>query len=201
MKENENSALHRISKIISDVFNPLTALVLFYLYYSLRHHSAADTAFDFLPILFILILPITGWLIYNVKKGNYSNMDVSDRHQRKSLYYFIIAMLAVFLAYQYIFQKDVNYIFLFMMVLLIAMNISNYFIKSSMHTAFNVFAAALFFSVKPLFGLLWMIIAIIVGISRVILKRHTVAEVLSGAGIAAAVSCAYLYTVINNYLE
>jgi len=66
-----------------------------------------------------------------------------------------------------------------------------------MHTAFNVFAAALFFNESILFGVIWLAIAAIVGISRIILKRHTPAEVVAGTAIALVVSFVYLYTNIQ----
>ncbi|HQD45325.1 MAG TPA: phosphatase PAP2 family protein, partial [Kaistella sp.] len=71
-----------------------------------------------------------------------------------------------------------------------------YFIKSSMHTAFNVFVAALFFAKSPVLGIFWLGIAVLVGITRIILKRHTVKEVFMGAIIAGVVSFIYLYANI-----
>ncbi len=62
-----------------------------------------------------------------------------------------------------------------------------------MHTAFNVFVAALFFAFDIKIGCVWLGIAIVVGITRVILKRHTLKEVFMGAGIAFLVSFIYLY--------
>jgi len=132
-----------------------------------------------------------------VKKGNYTNMDVSNRNQRKSLYFFIAATILAYLLYDYLKNDAVDLIVVFLMVLLLVMQISNYFIKSSMHTAFNVFVAALFFSVHPGMGIFWFGIAILVGISRIILKRHTVQEVIAGAAIASFVSFIYLYTHIQ----
>ena len=66
-----------------------------------------------------------------------------------------------------------------------------------MHTAFNVFVAALFFSENPLLGIIWAVIAALVGITRVILGRHTAKEVITGAALAALVSFIYLYTNIQ----
>ncbi|MCB4235292.1 hypothetical protein LDL59_09850 [Kaistella anthropi] len=84
-----------------------------------------------------------------MKTGKYSNMDVSNRVQRKSLYFFIIAAIAGYLLYDFAVNKNADLIMVFIMVLLIVMQISNYFIKSSMHTAFNLFVAALFFQAIP----------------------------------------------------
>lgn len=66
-----------------------------------------------------------------------------------------------------------------------------------MHTALNLFVAALMVTINPLYGLIWLGITIAVGFSRIVLKRHTRAEVLSGAVISSFVSFIYLYTQIQ----
>ena len=77
---------------------------------------------------------------------------------------------------------------------------SNFFIKSSMHTAFNVFVTALFFSLNPILGIIWFVLTSFVAISRIILKRHTPKEVIMGAFIGTVVSLAYLYFNIQTFL-
>ncbi len=197
MFKNTTLSKTKLWKIISDFFNPLTSLFLYFLYFSYENYSAQEATHHFLPLFLFTALPISLWIFWNVKTGKYSNVDVSNRVQRKSLYFFIIACIASYLLYDFSVNKNTDLIMVFIMVLLIAMQISNYFIKSSMHTAFNLFVAALFFSSNPLLGMLWFIITIIVGISRVILKRHTIKEVVSGALIAAFISFIYLYTHIQ----
>jgi membrane-associated phospholipid phosphatase len=86
---------------------------------------------------------------------------------------------------------------LFILILLLALQISNYFIKSSMHTAFNIFVATLFFNIETYMGIIWLFIAGLVGITRIILKRHTTKEVILGAFIAFLVSFLYLYCNIQ----
>jgi len=125
-------------------------------------------------------------------------MDVSNRNQRKSLYFFIAGVIAIYLLYDYFANGTIDLVMFFTTVLLVLMQISNYFIKSSMHTAFNVFVAALFFVQDLTMGMVWLCISILVGITRIILKRHTPKEVLSGFCIAALVSFMYIYVVINN---
>lgn len=187
----------RFSKIISNFFNPLTALFIYFTYSSSREFSFSETAKLFLPLLLIVVIPISAWIYWNVRKGNYTNMDVSNRKQRKSLYFFIAVTLVLFLGYDYFFNENVDLIVTFLLLLLVLMQLSNYYIKSSMHTAFNVFVAALFFAISPTLGLVWLLIAILVGVTRIILKRHTVAEVISGASIALLVSFIYLYANIQ----
>jgi hypothetical protein len=45
--------------------------------------------------------------------------------------------------------------------LLVVMFISNFFIKSSMHTSFNIFVSALFFTLHPIYGFVWLFLTIL----------------------------------------
>ncbi|WNI37195.1 phosphatase PAP2 family protein [Chryseobacterium sp. SG20098] len=197
MEEKQSSLLHKISKVISDFFNPLVSLIIFFIYMSIREYSLKYSMLYFLPVLLMIIIPVVIWLVWNVKTGRYTNMDVSNRVQRKTLYIFIAVCVIAYLLFNYIRNGYIDFVMLFILVLLFALQISNLFIKSSMHTAFNVFVAALFFSLNWKMGFAWLGIAILVGITRIILKRHTVKEVFMGAGIAFLVSFIYLYCNIQ----
>ncbi|MBW8360672.1 MAG: phosphatase PAP2 family protein [Kaistella sp.] len=186
-----------ISKFISNFFNPLTSLMIYFLYFSTENYSLREASVRFLPILLLTVSPISLWIVWNVKKGRYSNMDVSNRNQRKSLYFFIAGAMIAYLLFDYFKNETLDLVMFFLLILLLVLQLSNYFIKSSMHTAFNVFVAALFFSENAALGIIWLGIAIIVGITRIILKRHTPREVLTGFAIAGLVSFTYLYTYIQ----
>ncbi|WP_160138324.1 phosphatase PAP2 family protein [Chryseobacterium sp. c4a] len=197
MEEKKASLLHKISKIISDFFNPLVSLIIFFVYMSFREYTFKESLLYFLPLLLMIIAPVVIWLVWNVKTGRYTNMDVSNRVQRKTLYIFIAACVIIYLIFNYVKNGYVDLVMLFILILLFALQISNFFIKSSMHTAFNIFVAALFFTLDWKMGLLWLGIAGLVGLTRIILKRHTVKEVFMGAGIAFMVSFIYLYCNIQ----
>ena len=197
MEEKKTSSLIIISRIISDFFNPLVSLFIYFVYSSIKIYTLKEAVLHFLPILLITIAPIIGWIYWNVKTGKYTNMDVSNRIQRKSLYIFIAVCIMLYQVYHYLVHGFLDFVMLFILILLFALQYSNLYIKSSMHTAFNVFVAALFFHYDWIAGLLWLMIACLVGITRVILKRHTVKEVFMGAGIASLVSFIYLYCSIQ----
>ena len=197
MPKTPSSAVLKVSKFISGFFNPMNSLVIYFIVFSTRNFTLAEATQNFLPIFLITIVPISSWIIYNVRTKKYTNLDVSDRKQRKSLYFFIEGVMIVYLFFVYLKYERIDMVLLFLLVLLIVMQISNYFIKSSMHTAINIFIAALFFTLSPLYGLIWLILSILVGISRIILKRHSPAEVVSGAVISGMVSFIYLYTHIQ----
>lgn len=197
MEEKNSSLTHKISKIISDFFNPLVSLFIFFIYMSIQSYTLKDSLVYFLPILLLIMLPVIIWLVWNVKTGRYTNMDVSNRVQRKTLYIFIAVCVLTYILFNYLKNGYVDFIMLFILILLFALQISNLYIKSSMHTAFNVFVAALFFSLNWKLGILWLGIAALVGITRIILKRHTIKEVFMGAGIAFLISFIYLYCNIQ----
>lgn len=197
MEDKQPSLINKISKVISDFFNPLVSLFIFFVYMSVRQYSLKDSLLYFLPVLLMIILPVILWLVWNVKTGRYTNMDVSNRIQRKTLYIFIAACVIIYITYNYFRNGYIDFVMLFILILLFALQISNLFIKSSMHTAFNIFVAALFFALSWKMGIIWLGIAILVGVTRVILKRHTVKEVFMGAGIAFLVSFLYLYCNIQ----
>lgn len=197
MENLRPSFIEKISKAISFVFNPLFSLVVYFLYFGWKNYTPGEMLQRFWPILVIIILPVAGWILWNVKTGRYTNTDVSDRRQRQSLYFFIEAVMALYLVFEYLRHDKMDMMMLFILILIGVMQISNYFIKSSMHTAFNIFVAALFFTQNPLLGLVWLGISIVVGFSRIILKRHTPQEVIAGAAISIVISFIYLYTNIQ----
>lgn len=193
--EIKNTNIITLSKIISNFFNPLVSLVIYFFYYSYKNYTWEQATAKFLPILLLLIIPIALWIYRNVKNGNYTNMDVSNRKQRHSLYIFIIIATVIFLGVDFYLHKEMDWTIFMLCILLILMQISNFFIKSSMHTSLNIYVSALFFTIEPFVGIFWFLLSIVIGITRVILKRHTPAEVFSGGAIAIFVSLIYLVLV------
>lgn len=190
------SAIEKFSKIFSAIFNPMFSLLVYFIYHYYQKTNQQSFAEVILPILLWIIFPISFWIFWNVRKGNYTDADVSHQKQRNSLYYFINTLLLGYLLWDYFVQDNLDLPMVFLLILFILMMLSNYFIKSSMHTAFNLFAAALFFSINPLLGIAWLFITIVVAWTRIVLKRHSPREIFSGSAIALLVSFLYLYTHI-----
>ena len=143
--EIKNPIVFNFSKVISNFFNPLVSLVIYFFYYSYRNYTWEQASKKFFPILLLLIIPTALWIYRNVKNGNYANMDVSNRKQRHSLYIFIIIATVVFLGVDFYLHKEMDWTVFMLCILLILMQVSNFFIKSSMHTSLNIYVAALFF--------------------------------------------------------
>ena len=180
------------AKFISNLFNPVFSLLVYFIFTLIKYETFLSGLIKFFLLLIMVILPVYFWIFKRVKSGKYSDRDVSNREERKTLYYFIIGILGVFILINYFIFNRFDPIMLYLFLLLLLMQVSNLFIKSSMHTALNVFTAALFFSQNHTFGFIWLMISIIVGITRIVLKKHTLQEVISGFFIAVIVSSLFL---------
>lgn len=201
MQTKKQSFLVIISNIISNLFNPLFSLLIFFAVYSYQKSEGEINLKSFLLPIILVIIPIFVWIYWNVKKGYYTNMDVSNRKQRNSLYIFNFIIISIYIMTLIYAKQNFRYIIIiiFLLILLMVMFASNFFIKSSLHTSFNIFISALFFTLNPAYGFIWLLLAILVAISRVVLKRHTVKEVIMGTIIALIISFTYLYFDIQNH--
>lgn len=139
-----------------------------------------------------------GWILYEKKIGHYSDFSVSNRKQRYSLYYFAIPAVFGVAVISYVLELPSFFITSFIAggVLLIASYLSNFVIKSSLHTSVNIYLSIVVFTLDLPLGLLVFFLTIVIAISRVILKKHTVPEVISGFLIGTICgSCLYFYTI------
>ena len=202
MSKKNFSAVVFLSKVISNLLNPLFSLLIFFVCFAYVKMTWEESLINILLMIALVVIPIFSWIGWNVKKGNYTNMDVSDRKQRNSLYLFNFIVIAIYTGVLYFTKQrtDLLFIIVFLFILMLIMHISNFFFLFFMHTAFNVFVTALFFSLNPILGIIWFVLTSFVAISRIILKRHTPKEVIMGAFIGTVVSLAYLYFNIQTFL-
>lgn len=186
--------IKKISALISGMFNPIFSLLFYYIVYNYITFDNATAIKNILMLFIGIVLPIGLYIFVQVKRGKFTNMDVSHRQQRYKLYYVILGLLLANIIIVYITHKSIDREALFLLLLIIIMMISNFWIKSSMHTSLNIFVAALFYHLNPCWGLIWLLISVIVAITRVILKKHTPAEVISGMIIGSVISIIYILT-------
>ena len=137
---------------------------------------------SFYIFIFVNIVPTLIWLFVKTKNGTYSNFDVSDRKQRGSLYLFMLSMLFASVLIMYL----MNELSVFIIGLLIGSFmmftafITNHFIKVSLHVLINTYMAVCLFLISNLAFVLLLLFTIMVGWSRISLKRHTKNEVIMG---------------------
>jgi membrane-associated phospholipid phosphatase len=124
------------------------------------------------------------------RNGSYTNFDVSDRTQRKSLFRFAIPLLFIvtvvlFATHQ---SKNLCISVLFALILLIVSQVINLYVKSSLHVSFNIYLSALVFTVNYKIGIVALLFTGLLMWSRVKLERHTIKEVVFGLVIGLVIS-------------
>jgi len=185
----------KLAKIISTAGHPLLTIPLFIIIVLFSNNDIKSAAFLTFLIVGCIFVPLIAWMYLKSKNGSYTNFDVSDKKQRRSLFIFAIPFLVVVTIVLYLtHQAEKTCIsVLFATLLVIISQLVNFFIKSSLHVSLSLYLAFLAMPISPVFGFSMIFLSILIGWSRVVLKRHSVKEVLVGAIIGLTVGSMMLY--------
>jgi len=172
-----------VANVISSIVHPLLfpLLVVAVVSYNLNHQNLSAAISVVLITIAITSLPVALVVWIQVRRGAWTDFDVSQREQRFTLYPFTLICLAV-VAYVYA-RLGANYAVWCVISFVIA-NIVNGIInlawKISAHTTTASACATLLWFLAPAWGPPAAISALLVGWSRVELRRHTVGQVIGG---------------------
>lgn len=177
-----------VSAIVHPVAFPLLTLGLAIYFVS---HSPGEAARDVTLAALLTTLPVALLVGLQVVRGRWTDLDVSVRRQRYALYPFGVAcMLALALAYHAAGAPQVAVRSAEALALAnIANGLINFTYKVSAHATGAAASATLLWLTAPYVGisLAATVAALLVGWSRVTLKRHTRGQVALGwvAGLAS----------------
>ena len=166
---------------LSTLFHPLLLIpvTVFLLTRDLRV-SALLAAATVLPLLVITLR--------NVRRGTWTNFDVSDRGQRGGLYYAAVPLTLLGAAVLYAAGAPAVMVRGTLVVggLLLAALLLSPFLKTSLHMLFAGWCGVLLMKAMP--ATIWFVPLLIVLLawSRLHLKRHALPEVIAGLAIGAA---------------
>ena len=141
-----------------------------------------------------VVIPVSILTYRKVRRGEYSNFDISNRRQRAGFYPYVIGLMASATGLLVATNQPQSFTYgmgVALLLLIVSYGV-NFFIKASMHTSLSFFLAWAGSLVNLHLGITIGVLAVLVAISRLILKRHTLPEVIVGAliGLAAGV-CLY----------
>jgi len=182
--------MKKIATFISTLGHPLLTIPLFILIVLFGNEDSSRAA----PISFLIIgcvfIPVTIRLYIKSRNGSYTNFDVSDKIQRRSLYLFVVPLLLIVTIILFATNQSRNLCLgvLFALLLLILSQAINYFVKSSLHVSLNIYLTALIFTVNFKAGVAALLFTALISWSRVKLGRHSVKEVLFGLLIGTIIS-------------
>jgi membrane-associated phospholipid phosphatase len=135
------------------------------------------------------IIPISAVILWNMRRGVWSDFDVSRREQRSGLYWVAIP---IFTVAAFLVPAFTRPMLALVCVLIVALALSR-LQKTSLHLLFATFCAAILWRAYP--WSLFVMAAVLVALawSRWYLKHHTPVEIATGTllGVAAGI-----YTII-----
>ncbi|WP_461111481.1 hypothetical protein [Spirosoma jeollabukense] len=172
----------RVAKGISVLGHPLLILPLVFTCLAFQHLPVRQATAISAALISLVILPITWHTYRKVKQGKYTNFDLSDQAQRSGLYPILLILSGLFILFLFFtnqfqpFNRGAVCFFL----LLVSSYAINFFLKISLHTSISFFLACILYSLSAPFGSLMCIFSVLVAASRLVLKRHSLSEILSG---------------------
>lgn len=177
------SRREKIAYRISVIGHPLVTIALFILIYGTLFYDLKTTLSAFGLIMLIVIIPITVNNYWQAKKGRITNFDVSDRKQRAALYPYLLLLMAIMSGVMYYFEypETITHGVFFFFLMLLLISVVNLKLKASLHAASSFFICMMIVKVNPLAGLMVLLFSFVVAWSRLVLKRHTLPEIIVGA--------------------
>ena len=180
----------RIAKLISVAGHPLLTIPLFVVFVMFSFENIGKAFFISFLIIGCIFIPLIVRLYLKSKNGSYTNFDVSDRKQRKSVFVFILPILCIVTFVIYKTGQSTNMFLSMLMatILVFILQLINHYVKSSLHVSLNIYLSFLVITINYKIGIILLILTGFIGWSRIVSGRHTLKEVLFGAAIGLTVS-------------
>jgi hypothetical protein len=173
----------KIAYFISVVGHPLLTFPVFAIIALFTFEQFNRALLHSSMILGGIFLPVAIKTYINSKNGTYTNFDVSNKTQRQSWYVFatLISLLVTIILFVTDQPRTISLSVLFAWILLFTSQLTNYFIKSSLHVSFNIFLSFLIIPMNLTLGIFCLFLTIIIAWARLTLQRHTMQEILTGS--------------------
>lgn len=172
-----------LARLISILGHPLLTLPIFAVTVLFTYEKFNQALIHSSLILGGICLPLCLKMYWKTKSGSYTNFDVSDQKQRQSWYVYAVVILLLVTIVLFVTEqpRTLRLSILFALILLTISKLVNFFIKSSLHVSLNIFLAFLIMSINLLIGLIFLCSIFFIAWARLVLKRHTLKEIITGA--------------------
>ena len=156
------------------LFSPFVALLVGSFFF-----GPIEAVFGLATVILFCLLPASLYIVRKVRIGEWSDLDVSARKDRPHLFLVGFAFLLLTALILTLTGQPIVYArgCLAAMILVLVGWFLNRWLKPSMHAGFAMLTACSLWPVSVRLSLTAILFAVIVGWSRVQLRRHTWAEV------------------------
>lgn len=168
--------------------HPLVTVPFVVIYILFQTQPFKNALFIASLVIGLIQIPVLIHLFKKLKMKKIESFDVSNRQERKKFYFFLFPLVVLVSLVLYLTKQSVELIygFLFATILLLMMQIMNYFIKTSLHVAVNFYLGFLLFDLNPILGIFWWAFTVLIAWSRFELNKHTAAEICYGSLIGSS---------------
>jgi hypothetical protein len=197
MNKENTSVLYKTARLASVLGHPLLTMPVFTTLLAFNLFERDKAMWISLLIIVVIVLPVTIRNYIKTKRKEYTNFDISNQQQRQSFYPFVIVLTALVTVILY-FIPGTNSFFTgtcILLILLIASAVINRMIKCSLHTCASVYLSIVLWPFTVTGSIAMFVFTIIIASSRLVLKRHTIIEVLTGA------ATGFIAGIANNYFQ
>ncbi|GAB3969070.1 hypothetical protein GCM10028806_14460 [Spirosoma terrae] len=192
-----SSILYKLANLISTIGHPLLMLSVFVVFVSFQQLPIQNAVLISGLLIGVVVLPVCLQNYRKVRQGTYTNFDVSDRQQRSGFYPGLIGLVALVTGIFIATNQPLSFCYgmnATLLLLVISYGV-NFFIKASLHTSLSFFLAWAIGLISPPLGVAMGIMAVAISASRLVLKRHSLIEVGTGALIGLIIgACFYRLT-------
>jgi len=176
-----------LARTVSIVLSPFVLAVVGGFFFSYKEAPTPQEALFWTGVVTLYTAIVALYILYGVKKGFFSNLDITNRKERFMFYPFLISTLFAFTATAFILNGPtlLKVAGIFLIPTIFLFELLNEKIKGSIHTA-NVTAATVGFSLYygGIFYLLLLLIPLVIW-SRVKTHKHTLSETIVGGAYGA----------------
>ena len=174
----------RFARIVSNALAPSTIslpFVLLVAFYHARDQLAA-IAYAFIAFFFLCIGPLI-YVVIGVRSGKLSDLDISRRSERAGPFLFGIVSVSVGLLVLSLTNgpRDLETALILTAISAALLMVTTLWWKISIHASSMAGAATMLTALYGMVLLPSFLLLILVSWSRVVLRRHTVAQVVAGA--------------------
>lgn len=188
-----------IAKYISIIGHPFLTIPVFLLIILFAREDVTNPGTLATMIIGGIFIPISVITYFGVKRGKYTNLDVSDQAQRQRWFMLSTVLVGAVTAMLWITQQD-KLVCLAMTVslfLMITSQVVNTVLKASMHVAYHAYLSFVIYFFNHWIGILFLLFLTVLAWSRLHLKRHTKPEVLFG--LLLGVSFGAIFLIWSHY--
>lgn len=188
-----SSLIHGVASAISSIIHPLVYPIVVITVGSIKlGRNSIESTLQLLAVTTVLsTLPVALLVYIQVRRGAWTDLDVSQRKQRYFLYPYTLFFLAVLAFYYH--RSGADYAVWCVLALVMA-NVVNGFINLRWKISAHATTAAACAVILSLFAIdVWLpalLSVVLVSWSRVVLHRHTTLQVIAGSLVGG--TCAFV---------